>query len=239
MEIIQGIVLKQMNYKESSKIIYVYTPNGKVSVLVHGSNKLKSPYLNLVRVFSHVKLVVSGKDLRTLRDGEVIDYYSELSDDLEKYSFGMHLLEVIYYFSDHEHDHDKLYHFLIKIFDVMRSSHRPSLYVMMAELKLLYLLGVQPLLKHCVHCQNRSGLSFSVDDGGMVCEDHQQHHPKYQPSTIHLLKTLYYYDMDQPQDIISKLEDEIELRQLIDDYYAYHLNYRSRSRKMLKDMIGY
>ena len=238
LETIDGIVLKQMDYKESSKIIYLYTAKGKISVLVHGSNKPKSPYLNLVRVFSHVRLMVSGKSLKTLRDGEVLSYFSEISEDLDKYSYGMHLLEVIYYFSEHDHDHEKLYAFLLKILVKMVETEDVAIYVMMAELKLLYLLGVQPFFKHCVHCNSEKGLRFSVKDGGMVCEKHESY-SKYNASTIQLMMQLYYYDLQKPSELIYDKQGKIELRQLIDEYYAFHLNYQSRSRKMLRDMLGY
>lgn len=238
MELIEGIVLKQMNYKESSKIIYVYTPLGLVSVLVHGSNKLKSPYLNLVRVFSHVRLHVSGKNLKVLRDGQVIQHYQSISEDLNIYTYALHLMEVIYYFSTHEHDHDKLFHFLIKILNHLKEKDDFEIYIMMAELKLLYLLGVQPLLKHCVFCSSTEGLSFSVKDGGMVCLEHQQN-KDFSSSTIHLFKVLYYYNLDEASPINYQQGDLIQLRRLIDEYYGYHLNYRSRSRQMVKQLLGY
>ena len=238
MEKIEGIVLKQINYKENSKIIYLYTPQGKVSVLVHGSNKVKSPYLNLVRLFSHVSLVVSGKSLKTIRDGNVISYFDELSNDLTKYTYSLHLMELIYYFSDHDHDHEKLFRFLLKIFHQMILSKDVSVYVMMVELKLLYLLGVQPLMKHCVYCQSQEGLQFSVAEGGMVCVKHHKV-SQFHSSTIQLMQQLYYYDLDHPKPFVVEDKSKVELRQLIDDYYAFHLNYKGKSRKMLKEIIGY
>jgi DNA repair protein RecO (recombination protein O) len=238
LELIEGIVLKQMNYKESSKIIYVYTSHGLVSVLVHGSNKLKSPYLNLVRIFSHVKLYVSGSELKTLRDGEVLNYHSDISLDIVKYTYSLHLMEVIYYFSQHEHDHEKLFQFILKIIDKIIENPIFDIYIMMAELKLLYLLGVQPLLKHCVFCDSKEGLNFSVEDGGMICSEHRTK-SRYNSATMHLLLSLYYYDLSDPIELDYDQQDVVELRRLIDEYYEYHLNYRSRSRKSLRDLIGY
>ncbi|MFP4478884.1 MAG: DNA repair protein RecO [bacterium] len=238
MEVIEGIVLKQMNYKESSKIIYVYTIHGLVSVLVHGSNKVKSPYLNLVRVFSHVKLHVSGREMKTLRDGEVIHYHAEISEDVTKYTYALHFMELVYYFSHHEHDHEKFYLFILKIIDKIIEKNNYEVYIMMAELKLLYLLGVQPLLKHCVFCDSKEALNFSVQDGGMICAKHRQN-SSYNASAMHLLLTLYYYDLSNPIDLEYEEEDIITLRKIIDEYYEYHLNYKSRSRKLLKDLIGY
>ncbi|MCF7923681.1 MAG: DNA repair protein RecO [Candidatus Izimaplasma sp.] len=238
MEIIEGIILKQINYKESSKIIYLYTKNGLISVLVHGSNKLKSPYLNLVRVFSQVKLHVSGKNLKTLRDGEVINNNLEFTKDFDKYTYILHLTEIIYYFSGHDHDHEKLYLFLNKIFKQLRLTDDYIPFINMAELKLLYLLGVQPMLDKCVICGSTNNLTFSVEDGGLCCELHKEN-AVFQKETITLLKSLYYYDFNNPQPISYNKNSLMNLRLLIDEYYEYHLNYRSKSRKMLKELISY
>ena len=91
MEKIEGIILKKINYKESSKIIYLYTKDGLVSVLVHGSNKMKSPYLSLTSTLNHVSLFVSGKDLRTLRDGDIVNGFSKITNNLEKYTYITHV----------------------------------------------------------------------------------------------------------------------------------------------------
>lgn len=238
LETIQGIVLKHIRYKESSKIIYLYTPNGQVSVLVHGSQSMKSPYLNLVRVFSHVKLQISGKNLKTLRDGDVVHYYNHISENLERYAYAAHLMEVIYFFSNHDHDHEKLFQFLLKIMDKLEHENDFRIYEMMAELKLLYLLGVQPLFKHCVFCQNTSGLVFSLEDGGMVCSDHQQR-SKYNKSTIELMMKVYYFDLSKDQAIEYSQTELAALRRLLDEYYEYHLNFKSKSRNMIRDMDGF
>jgi DNA repair protein RecO (recombination protein O) len=238
LELVEGIILKQINYKESSKIMYLYTGQGLVSVLVHGSQKIKSPYLNLVRVFSYVRLFVSGKSLKTLRDAEVLERYPMISDKLERYAYGLHLMEVVYQFAGHDHDHKKLFQFLLKILDRLNQDDQYPSYVMMFELKLLYLLGLQPLLKHCVFCQEVSHLSFSVKDGGMVCQEHGGR-KEYQPSTIQYLAKLYYFNLDYETLEDVNQDDIKQLRKLLDSYYQYHLNFKSKSRKMIQDLFGY
>jgi DNA repair protein RecO (recombination protein O) len=238
LELVEGIILKQINYKESSKIMYLYTGHGLVSVLVHGSQKIKSPYLNLVRVFSYVRLFVSGKTLKTLRDAEVLDRYPMISDKLERYAYGLHLMEVVYQFSGHDHDHKKLFQFLLKILERLNQDEQYESYVMMFELKLLYLLGLQPLLKHCVFCREETHLSFSVKDGGMVCQNHGGK-KEYPSSTIQYLAKLYYFDVDRESLDEVNREDIKHLRKLLDAYYQYHLNFKSKSRKMIQDLLGY
>jgi len=240
MEYIEGIVLRKLDYKESSKIIHVYTENGLRSVLVHGSRNMKSPFLNLVRVMNHVGLHVSGKDLLTLRDGDVLDDYHLVKENLEKFTYSLHILEIVYDFANHDHDHGKLMKFLVKIFNIVQSAKNYEIYLNMVELKMLNLLGVNPLFNRCVACDQAINLRFSVNEGGMCCADH---YPKGEMNVskeaVALMMELYYYDVQNPEDPVYTEETLKEIRHVIDRYYEYHLNFRSNSRRMLTGLIGY
>lgn len=239
MEQIQGIILKKINYKESSKILYLYTSNGLVSVLVHGSNKMKSPYLSLTKILNHVSLFVSGKDMRTLRDGDILHGYANISDSLEKYTYVTHILEIIYYFSSHDHDHEKLYQFLLKIFDIVEHTDDYIPYLNMIELKLLYLLGVNPLFQHCTNCDRTDHLALSVKAGGMCCPDHLKRDIYLDPLATEAIIKLYYHDLSK-EEVIEFSDDILkQIRSFLDQYYEYHLNFQSNSRKILLGLIGY
>jgi len=240
LEYIEGIILKKLDYKESSKIIYLYTKKGIISVLIHGNRKLKNPYLNLSRIMNYVGLHVSGKDLLTLRDGDVIRDFRESKKDLEKFTYILHILELIYNVATHEHDHEKLLSFLLKIFDICEKEKDYIPYLNMIELKLLYLLGVNPLFNHCVSCERTDNLRFSVIDGGMCCPDHYiKKDVDTSISTTNLMKQLYYFDLQNPSEIKYADEDIRSLRRVLDRYYEYHMSFHSNSRKMLKGLIGY
>ncbi len=238
-EEINGLILKKIDYKESSCIAYIYTENGLVSVLVHGARKMNSKHLNLIRIMQSVKLHISGKDLKVLRDGDVMRSYPQITDDLEKQTYMTHLLELIYSFAQHEHDHQKLYHFLMKIIDKVANVETYIPYINMAELKLLYLLGVNPLFKHCVSCDRNDHLRFSVVAGGMCCPDHLDQPSDVKEEVLQAMMMLYYFDLsnDQMEEIPEKTL--MGLRQVLDDYYAYHLNIKTKSRQLLKGLIGY
>ncbi len=238
MEEYRGIILKKINFKESSEIIYLYTETGLVGVLVHGSKTMKSPHLNLTKVLNHVKVIISGKNLKVLRDGEVINNYSSIHSDLEKYTYLLHLAELIYYFSTHEHDHEKLYNFLIKILEQIKDKEEYIPYINMCELKLLYLLGVNPNLNSCMICQNTQNLVFSVKEGGVFCPDHLPDY-YYSNKVLAAVQKLYYFDLNKEQRL--EIDNSLlrDIRNVIDEYYDYHLNYHSKTRKMLKGLIGY
>ena len=239
MEQIEGIILKKINYKESSKILYLYTASGLKSVLVHGSNKMKSPYLSLTKTFSHVSLFVTGKDLKTLRDGDIVNSFPRISENLEKYTYVLHILEIIYFVSTHDHDHEKLYQFLLKIFEIVELSEEYIPYLNMIELKLLYLLGVNPLFQHCTSCDRTDHLQLSVKAGGMCCPEHLKKDIYLDDAATEAIISLYYHDVSKHE--IMNLPTEIlkQIRSFLDQYYEYHLNFQSNSRKILLGLIGY
>lgn len=238
MEEFSGVILKKINYKESSEIIYIYTNTGLESVLVHSSRTMKSPNLNLTKILNFIKVNVSGKNLKVMREGEVLNQFSSLSANLEKYTYLLHLVETIYYFSTHEHDHEKLLTFLVKILLIIEKTDNYIPYIYMLELKLLYLLGVNPNFKSCLICEKKDNLVFSIKEGSVFCQEHKPE--KFIDNKIlQVLKYLYYFDVNQSE--IEKIEESLlrEIRLAIDDYYSYHLNYSSKSRKMLRGLIGY
>lgn len=239
MENIKGLILKSINYKESSKIIYVYTNSGLRSVLIHGSNKLKNRYLNLSRVLNYIDVHVSGKELVTFRDGDVINGYRNIANNLEKYTYSTHILEIVYSFSNHEHDHEKLLNFLLKILTKIENEKDYIPYLNMVELKLLYLLGINPLFNQCVSCGKTDNLQFSITEGGMCCPEHLKNPTSISDKCLFNIKYIYYYDL--AKDTMLKIEknDLKEIRNFLDKYYEYHLNIKTNSRKLLMGLIGY
>ncbi len=239
MDVIEGIVLKKINYKEHSKIVYLYTKDGLVSVLIHGSNKISSPYLKFGELLNHEKLNITGKNLKVLKDGELLKDFRQIKKDIVKYTYMTHVLEIIYYFSSHEHDHEKLFNFLLKIIDSVETNEIYIPYIYMLELKLLYLLGVNPEFNACITCGLNTNLKFSVEAGGMLCHEHFDGKKTYEDLVVNAMKQLYYYDLQEPSKISFDEKTIKNLRLLIDDYYEYHLNYKSNSRKLLIGLIGY
>jgi DNA repair protein RecO (recombination protein O) len=238
LEAFEGLVLKQINFKESSKILYLYTGNGLMSVLVHGAKKLSSPFLNLTQNLNLIKFYAAGKSLRTLTDGELLADYRKTKENLEKFTYVQHLTETLYFFSESEYDHKKMYDFVKKILNKIEIETQYIRYVYMFELKYLYLLGFSPSWNQCAACGVKENLAFSVKDGGFACRTHATGSP-IGLEAVEAMKLLFYHDLQNPLEI--KLEPEVlrEIRLFLDDYYLYHLNYKSKSRSLLQGLLGY
>jgi DNA repair protein RecO len=110
----------------------------------------------------------------------------------------------------------------------------------MFEIKYLYMLGIAPNFKRCVVCNKTDSLRFSIKSGGYCCSEHYPENEKtYSENSILTLSKLYYHDMNQPLDITIDQATGIEIRNLLDEYYLYHLSFQSKSRKVLSGLLGY
>ena len=236
----EGLIIKQINYKESSKILYVYTPEGLISLLVHGAKKLSSPLLHTTDNLNLIKGFYSGKGLKTLTDAEIINDYEPIKNDLNKVTYVFHLLELIFAFAESEYDHHKLYQFVIRLFDKITESTTYIRYIYMFEIKFLYMLGVAPNFKDCVSCNAKENLKFSIKNGGYCCENHFPLGEKtYSNEAITILSELFYHDLKQSFDTIINRDIGQEIRLILDEYYLYHLSFQSKSRKVLSGLLGY
>lgn len=239
MDVFEGIILKHLDYKETSQIIYVYTEKGMQSFLIRGANQLKSPFLGTKDTLSYVRIYASGKSLKTVKEMNIIEYFKGIKESLDKYTYVLHILELVEHFSDGGLDHSKSYPFLIKILRKVESEMEYVPYINMFEAKLLFLLGVNPRFHECVICKDTHDLSFSIKDGGMTCHDHTQSKPNFSDKCVKLFEFLYYYDLAKPSSIETELKTIVELRKLLDSYYLYHLNIKTKSRTVLEGLIGY
>jgi DNA repair protein RecO (recombination protein O) len=239
LEEFEGLILKQINFKESSKILYLYTANGPMSLLVHGAKKLSSPFLNVTQNMTLIRFFASGKAMKTLTDAEIVEDYRKLKENLEKFTYMQHVMETLHFFSETEYAHKKMYDFLKKIFKKVESETNYIRYIYMFELKFLYLLGFTPSFSVCAACGKDEMLKFSVQDGGFVCLEHATAPYFWDLPVVDAMKSLFYHDLKNPLEL--KIDDETlkGIRQFLDEYYMFHLNFKSKSRSILSGLLGY
>ena len=239
MDQIEGLILKQTDFKESSKILHVYTETGLKSVLTHGAKQLKSPFLRLAGTLNLIRYFATGKGLPIMTDGELLDDFGTLKSNLDKATYATHLIELVYFFAEGELDHAKLYPFLKRILAKISESNDYIPYAFMFELKLLHLLGVSPQFKGCIVCQTDVAKEFSVEDGGTVCEKHSLGKHTFSADATYYAAKLYFQDLNSPFDFTMTDFDLRSVRVLIDEYYRYHLNFQSKTRTLLAGLLGY
>ncbi|MGI6392364.1 MAG: DNA repair protein RecO [Candidatus Izemoplasmatales bacterium] len=233
------IICKHQDYKESSRLLVAYSLKGRLSFLAQGANKLSSPLRSSTETLNRVLVSHTGRNLQIIKDIEVIKDYSTLKTDLIRYTHALHLLELVLFVLEGDTDNEILYPFLVKILDRLETEPDYQVYVLMFESKLLYLIGLQPRFSSCLVCGGKEELLFSVPEGGMCCSKHRFSGKLIPRELVRCWEYLYRFDLNKdgkPHLEIGQIRD---LRALIDEYYEYHVNVKTNSRTLIRDLVGY
>ena len=236
---VEGIVISEVDYKESSKIINVFTKeDGIIGVLARGTKQIKN---NLSGVSSkltygyfHLKYKENG--LSTLIEVDVLDKFKNIRRSLDLTTYSLYLLELSTMVYKHE-PNDDIYPILIASLKKIDAGFDYQVISIILELKLLDYLGIKPVIDHCVTCGNKFDIvTISSYRGGYLCKNCYHGETISNIKTIKLLRMFYYVDIDK----ISKLEvaDNIkqELLAFIDDYYDRYSGLYLKSKEFLKNL---
>lgn len=230
----EGIIIKTINYSDSSKILYLLTPYGMQSLLAKGAKKIKSPIRHLTQTITKISFNKSkSANLPVLINGDILNDYSNIKQDLEMQTYASHIFELVYKMSN-EMDYQRLYDFVSKVLDEFITTKDPEFMTFVFELKYLYLMGLAPVFSRCVECDSDERVGFDVYKGGMVCNNHVSRYTVKDNDVVLSIYKLYQYQYGGLFDI-----DRRQIRLIIDQYYEHYLNYRSKSRDLLNNIIGY
>jgi DNA repair protein RecO (recombination protein O) len=236
---IEGIVCKVIDYKDSSKILYIYTQEGPISVMARGVKKMTSVMRNLAQVGNFIRFDAPKKELSTLKEATLLDSYESIQYDVEAFTFLSHILELTYNTVDQHNDHPKLISFLKRLLRLINEGANPETASFIFELKLLYFLGYGLHFNTCMTCDSPNVL-FSVSDGGHVCKEHAKERSLlFDRDDSALLQALYYIDIDKTDFPVFTKNQVILIRHIIDSLYEEYIGYRSKSRQILKQIKKY
>ena len=236
---IEGIILSEVDYKESSKIINVLTKEyGIIGFIAKGTKKVNSPLTavtsKLTYGYFHVKYKENG--LSTLMEVDVIDRFKNIKKDISMMSYSLYLLEL----SDRVYKHSEnntIYDELIASLKKINEGYDYQVITNIFELKMLDYLGIKPVVDECVNCGSKHDIvTISSYKGGYLCKNCARGEVIVNIKTIKLLRMFYYVDINK----ISKLEvsDSIkkELSRFIYDYYDRYSGLYLKSREFLSNL---
>lgn len=235
----EGIVLSETNYSESSKILNVFTKeHGLIGIMSKGCRNMKSKLRGVSRKLLYGKFHIYYKKdgLSTLTAVDVLDSFSKLLTDLEKVSYASFLLELVNQVV-RENDDISILDLLKDTLVKMEEGFSPIVLTNILELKLLDYLGVRPSIDCCSVCGNNKGI-VTVDSvsGGYLCRDCYRNEKIVSDKTIKLLRMFYYVDIKS----ISKLEVRdsviLEINEFLDDYYDRYTGIYLKSKNFIKQL---
>lgn len=236
---IEGIIISEVDYKENSKIINVFTKeNGIIGLLARGTKQIKSNLSGVTSKLTYGYFHVNYKEnsLSTLIEVDIINKFKNIRKSIDLTSYGIYLMELSTMVYKHDQNNE-IYNLLIASLKKIDELYNYKVITIILELKLLQYLGIMPVIDSCVSCKSKFDIvAISSYKGGYLCKNCIKGDTINNIKTIKLLRMFYYVDIDK----ISKLEisDNIikELNNFIDDYYDRYSGLYLKSKEFLKNL---
>ena len=235
---VTGIVINTVDYKESSKIVNIFTENeGIIGVLSKGCKTMKSKLRAVSTPLSqgtfYLRQYGSGMPLLTEVDLEIS--YKEIRKDIFKQNYAIFLLDLAS--QGYRHGKQKeIYSLLIASLSKIEEGYDAEVITDILALQLLNYLGIQPELSCCVSCGNKNDIiTISSYKGGYLCKKCVGQEFVYSLKTIKLIKMLSLVDIKKIKNIDIHEEIKQEIQIFIDDYYDRYSGLYLKSRDILRE----
>ena len=167
----RGLVLREVPYKESSRILTVLTDtDGKMTVSANGAKRKGSKTASQLLAYSEMTL--SGSRGRWyLNDASTIELFEELRIDICSLALGTYFAELLETVVNEDMpDPEMLRLGLNCLFLLSKGRFPPEIIKPVFELKLMCLAGYEPMLDGCAVCGSAEPERPLLDlSGGAVC----------------------------------------------------------------------
>ncbi len=234
---IEGIVIGETNYSESSKILQVLTRDeGIIGVISKGCRRVKSNLRTVSSklIYGDFNIYYKENGLSTLISVDIKRYFKQMMTDIVKISYATYLLELTQQ-TYKQNPKVEIYDMLIAALDKIEDGFNPLAITNIIELKYLDYLGIGINVDSCNVCGNNTDIvTFSSKMGGLVCKDCYTNEKIVSSKAIQIIRMLYYVDIVK----ISKLdlaEQTIkEISEFLDEYYDLYSGLYLKSKNFLK-----
>ena len=156
---LHGLVLREVKYKESSKILTILTEEeGKITAEAKGALRKGSKCSAASQVLTWSDLTVfENRGRYTLTEGSVLEDFAALRSDLADYALGCYMAELLEAVSDEDSHSTALLHLgLNSLFALSRKLYPARHIKAVFELRLMCLAGFTPQLERCSDCGSRT-----------------------------------------------------------------------------------
>ena len=232
---IEGIIVNEVPYKETSKIINILTKDlGIVGVIAKGAFKTKSPYMGLTNKLTYGYFHINYREnLSTLIEVDLIDSFKTIKKDLTKISYAIFLTDLVNQVYKHEQN-SSIYSIYLASLKKINEGFDPLIITNIFEIKMLDYLGIRPCIDKCVNCHSTSNIvTISSYKGGYLCNKCLGNEKIVTAKTIKLIRMFYYVDISKIEklDISDNVKNEIN--RFVDDYYDRYSGLYLKSKDFL------
>lgn len=172
--VVKGIVLRVSDSKESDRILTVLTAEmGKITVVAKGARSRRSKTAAVTQLLSYSEMVLSeSHGWQYLSEGSSIELFDGVRGDIELLSLASYFAELTEWVASDDSESALLLSHLLNGLYALGTLRRPPALVKAAfELKLMALIGFEPLFDGCCICGETDPRQpvFDLQGGTLSC----------------------------------------------------------------------
>ena len=235
---VEGIIIKETNFGETSKIISILTKEGIIGVMAKGAKSIKSPLrsFTLSLTYAEFNIYYHEDKLSTLKSADVINDFSNIKKDIILISYMSYLCDLASQVMKQNNNED-IYNLLISTLNKINDGLNPIIISNIYELKLLDYLGVGINFNACAKCGNTKNIiTIDPDVGGYICQNCYENEVIYDDKTLKMLRMYYLVDIDSISDL--KISDIVisNINYFVSTYYDRYTGLYLKSKKFLEQI---
>ena len=239
---IEGIVLKTRDYGETNKIVTLYTRDaGKITAMARGAKKPASRLASVTQPFTHGSfLIQQGKGMGTMQQGEPVESYRHIREDIEATAYASFIVELIDRTVEEKKPQESIFNVLQQSLQAISEEYDPEAIALFAEWKMLPVTGIYPTLHQCSNCGATDGeFAFSFQQIGFLCHRCFQIDPyiiRLKPAHVKLIRTFYTVPIEQVGKLTLKKETKTFIKKIVRTIYEEQTGIRLKSRSFLDQL---
>lgn len=168
----QGLVLREVAYKDADKLLTVLTRDyGKMTLKARGVRRAGSPLKAPCQLLACVEFTIfEYRGMSTVNEAETIELFPELRQDLELLSLGTYFAQVAEVLSQEDCPTPELLSLTLNALYALARLNRPQpLVKAVFELRAACQAGYTPDLEGCQSCGNPTPELFDLSLGCLEC----------------------------------------------------------------------
>lgn len=236
---VEGIILSEANYSESSKILNVLTKDyGLISVISKGCRRIKSKLRSVSSILTYGNFYIYYKEkgLSNLTEVDLIDSFKNIKNNLDNISYASYLTELTLQVVK-QHGDKEIYNIFISALKKINEGLSPSIITSIVEVKYLEYLGVKPSIDSCSICGSSTDIvTISSTKGGYICKNCLDNDLIVSEKCIKLIRMFYYVDIAKITKLDIKNDTMKEINRFIDEYYEDYTGLYLNSKKFLNNL---
>ena len=232
---IRGIVVSEVSYKDSSKVLNILCEEGVIGVISKGCKRINSPLRVISNKLTLGEYVIyyNESKLSTLKEGSVIDNFNNIKNDLNKISHATYITDLVNQVMKQNAD-PTVFSLYVSALKKIDEGINETVVMNILEIKLLDYLGVGINLNGCAKCgSTREIITIDPDVGGYICKNCYTNEIIYDERVRKMLRMYYLVEIDSIKEL--KIKDYVidSINKFLSVYYDRYTGLYIKSKEFL------